>query len=771
MGCARVLTEHLRTVGGADCTQIAALRPIGASHNSTLTFSLLRCGRSPRVIPASAGACSATVGARLLSSSAIARQPEEVGGNLRSDAGCARSWPCYGMSGMDDKTSNGVEKLRQSDERFRLLVESIRDYAIFMLDPDGNVLTWNAGAERFKGYRANEIIGQHFSRFYPADALARGLPQHELEVASKTGVFEDEGWRVRKDGTLFWANVVITAMRDTQGELLGFAKVTRDLTQRRAHEEDLRRGEERFRLLVEGVSEYAIFMLDPNGRVSTWNSGAERIKGYTAEEIIGQHFSIFYPEDARESGWPDYELQVAAEKGSFNDTGWRLRKDGTTFWANVTLTALRDESGKLLGYAKLTRDLTEAKRIEAMEAANQEREDLLDAERSARMAAQRATRLKDEFLATLSHELRTPLSAILGWTQVLLRGESPKGPDIQMRGIEVIDRNARVQVQLIDDLLDLSRIMTGKIRLDLHQISFANVVEAAVDSAMPSADAKSIRLKAILGASPDIVSADGARLQQVVWNLLTNAIKFTPREGQIQVLLQRVNSHLELSVSDSGIGIPANYLPHVFDRFSQKDSTTTRAFGGLGLGLAICKQLVDLHGGSIRAASQGEGMGATFFVQLPVSIVQMEDRSSPRIHPTAETAPGEILSLPRLEGVHAFVVDDEPDARELLGTVLEDQGAKVMSFASAQDALAALKTTKPTVLICDVGMPKVDGYQLIRTLRAEESRSERIPALALTAFARAEDRKRCLVAGYQAHLAKPFDVGELILVVADLVGR
>jgi CheY-like chemotaxis protein len=278
---------------------------------------------------------------------------------------------------------------------------------------------------------------------------------------------------------------------------------------------------------------------------------------------------------------------------------------------------------------------------------------------------------------------------------------------------------------------------------------------------------------AILGsASRDIVSADSARLQQVVWNLLTNAIKFTPKGGQVQVLLQRVDSHLELSVSDTGIGIPANYLPHVFDRFSQKDSSTTRAFGGLGLGLAICKQLVELHGGAIRAASQGEGKGATFSVQLPLSIVQLDDQSAPRIHPTAETQRGEMLSLPRLEGVHVFAVDDEPDARDLLRTVLEDQGAKVTSFASAEEALAALQTTtKPTVLVCDIGMPKMDGYQLIRTLRAAESRRERIPALALTAFARAEDRKRSLVAGYQAHLAKPFDVGELILVVADLVGR
>jgi PAS domain S-box-containing protein len=671
---------------------------------------------------------------------------------------------------MERETGSNKEELRQSEDRFKLLVQSVRDYAIFMLDPNGVVLTWNAGAERFKGYRADEIIGEHFSRFYPPEALARGMPEHELQVASKTGSFEDEGWRVRKDGSLFWANVVITAMRDAEGKLLGFAKVTRDLTQRRIHEEELRRSEERFRLLVEGVSDYAIFMLDANGRIVTWNVGAERIKGYTAREIIGQHFSIFYPDDVRESGWPEHELQVASEKGSFVDNGWRVRKDGTTFWANVTITALRDDTGRLLGYAKLTRDLTEAKRVEAMEVANQQRDEMLEAERSARMAAQRATRVKDEFLATLSHELRTPLSAILGWTQVLLRGESVKGPDAQKRAIEVIERNARAQIQLIDDLLDLSRVMAGKIRLDLQQVSFVSIVEAAVDTVRPTADAKGIRLKAILGSSQDIVSADSARMQQVVWNLLTNAIKFTPKGGQVQALLQRVNSHLELSVSDTGIGIPASYLPHVFDRFSQRDSSTTRTFGGLGLGLAICKQLVELHGGSIRAASQGENQGATFFVQLPLSIMQLQDQSSARIHPTTEVEPGEILSLPRLEGVHVIVVDDEADARDLLRTVLEAQGARVTSFASAEDALAGLKTIRPTVLICDVGMPKMDGYQLIRKFRAEESWGERIPALALTAFARAEDRKRSLIAGYQAHLVKPFDVGELVLVVADLVG-
>ncbi len=441
------------------------------------------------------------------------------------------------------------------------------------------------------------------------------------------------------------------------------------------------------------------------------------------------------------------------------------------FWAHVTITALRDETGTLLGFAKLTRDMTETKRLENMEVTIQQREEMLDAERSARMSAQRATRLKDDFLATLSHELRTPLSAILGWTQVLLRSEADKSAEEQRRAIEVIDRNARAQVQLIDDLLDLSRVMTGKLRLNLQQVSFSDVVEAAVDSARPAADAKGIRLRSIVGAGRDIVSADNTRLQQVVWNLLTNAIKFTPKGGQVQVLVQCVNSHVELTVNDSGIGIPASYLPHVFDRFSQMDASTTRSFGGLGLGLAICKQLVELHGGVITATSEGEGKGATFMVNLPVSIVQLHASGEPRIHPTVETQPSEAVSLPRLDGVQIFAIDDEPDARELLRTVLEDQGANVTSFASAPDALTALKSIKPTVIVCDVGMPNMDGYQLIRKLRAEEPPHERIPALALTAFARAEDRKRSLVAGYQAHLAKPFDVGELVLVIAGLIRR
>jgi PAS domain S-box-containing protein len=655
------------------------------------------------------------------------------------------------------------------DDAFRLLVHSVKDYAIFMLDVDGYILTWNLGAERIKGYQANEIIGQHFSKFYPAEAVARKHPQYELQVATAEGTFEEEGWRVRKDGTLFWANVVITALYGTGRTLRGFGKVTRDLTQRRAHEEALRQSEERFRLLVEGVGDYAMFMLDANGHVATWNAGAERMKGYSAEEIVGQHFSRFYPNDAIQSGWPEHELEVATAKGSYEEEGWRIRKNGSSFWANVTITALRDERGVLRGFAKLTKDLSERRRGEALQASDMQRDEMLEAERSARMQAQRAARMKDEFLATLSHELRTPLNAILGWTQILRTPGSQKKVDID-HGLEVIERNARAQVQLVGDLLDLSRILAGQIRLDVQRIALSDVISSAVESALPSAHAKGVRLEKILDPRGSIVSGDPGRLQQVVWNLLSNAVKFTPQGGRVQVLLERVNSHIEISVTDTGIGIPLDFLPHVFERFRQKDSTASRAYGGLGLGLAICKQLVELHGGAIHAKSCGEGEGATFIVSLPLLVVQDDDGDPARVHPTHPTE-AEYLVLPGLKDVRVLVVDDETDARELVTRILQNQGANVTAAASGEEALRILQTSKADVMVSDIGMPGMDGYQLMRSIRAGEPKGQRLPGVALTAFARSEDRKKAMLAGYQSHLSKPFDTAELVLMVASLAER
>ena len=666
---------------------------------------------------------------------------------------------------MEESHDAGKGRRLESEQRFRLLVDSITDYAIVMLDPSGHVVTWNAGAERIAGYSADEIIGQHFSKFYPEEALAPQHPQEELRAATEQGRFEEEGWRVRKDGTRFWASVVITALRDASGTRVGFGMVTRDLTHQRAHDESLEQSEERFRLLVEGVVDYAIFMLDVNGRIVTWNAGAERIKGYRADEIIGRHFSTFYPKDAIQSGWPEHELTIATREGRYQEEGWRIRKDGSRFWAHVTITALRDESGHLRGFAKLTRDLSERKRAQTLEEYGALRDQMLEAERAARIEAQRTARMKDEFLATLSHELRTPLNAILGWTQIL-RMPNRSAQDELQRALAIIERNARAQVQLIDDLLDLSRVLAGQLRLDVQRVALVDVIRAAIESAQPAADAKGVRVESILDARRGIVSGDAGRLQQVVWNLLSNAIKFTPKGGKVQVLLERVDSHIEISVSDTGIGIPAEFLPQLFARFSQRDSTAARSYGGLGLGLAISKQLVELHGGSIHAKSPGEGQGATFIVRLPLVLV--EDKGTPREAITDE-AGDEAPVLPELHGTRVLVVDDETDARELVRRVLESRGAHVTTLASAEDALAFLETSTPDVLISDIGMPGVDGYQMMRTIRASERKGQRLPALALTAFARADDRKRAMLAGYQAHLAKPLDIAEFVLVVAALI--
>jgi signal transduction histidine kinase/CheY-like chemotaxis protein len=454
--------------------------------------------------------------------------------------------------------------------------------------------------------------------------------------------------------------------------------------------------------------------------------------------------------------------------GKYEEEGWRIRKDGSRFWASVAITALRDGEGRLRGFAKLTRDLSHQKEAEALVAHGAEREHLLEAERAARIEAQRAARMKDEFLATLSHELRTPLNAILGWTQLLRMPQTRAQQDLG-QALGIIERNARAQVQLIDDLLDLSRILSGQLRLDVQRIALIDVIRAALESAQPGADAKGVRIESILDARRGVVSGDPGRLQQIVWNLLSNAVKFTPRGGKIQVLLERVNSHVEVTVSDTGMGIPLSFLPHVFDRFSQQDSTASRRHGGLGLGLAISKQLVELHGGTIHAKSAGEGRGATFIVRLPIVLVADDDNGDRDALP--EHAHGDAPTLPDLRGAQILVVDDEADARELVRRVLRNQGARVTTASSAEEALSMLRVSRPDLVISDIGLPGTDGYQFMRTLRAEEGSAQRLPALALTAFARADDRKRAMLAGYQAHLAKPFDTAELVLVAASLLQR
>jgi signal transduction histidine kinase/PAS domain-containing protein len=386
-----------------------------------------------------------------------------------------------------------------------------------------------------------------------------------------------------------------------------------------------------------------------------------------------------------------------------------------------------------------------------------------ESERAARASAEQAGQLKDEFLATLSHELRTPLNAILGWTY-LLRTHSDDVDRVQ-RGIDIIERNARVQTQLISDLLDISRIVTGKMRLDVQRVELPSVISAALEAVRPAADAKGVRLQPIIEPIVEPIHGDPARLQQIVWNLVSNAVKFTPKGGRVQVVLARVNSHVEIRVSDTGEGIAAEFVPHLFERFTQADASPAREHAGLGIGLALVKQLVELHGGRVRAASDGIGKGATFVVELPLAI--MHSLEEPGIHPRAATAPLDI-GAHQLNGLRLLIVDDEPDALEMAQQVLQDYGAEVVTAVSADAGLALLDGQDFDALLSDIGMPRKDGYEFIRDVRRA---GHRLPAAALTAFARSEDRTRALLYGYQAHITKPVEPTELLATVVSLTGR
>jgi PAS domain S-box-containing protein len=492
------------------------------------------------------------------------------------------------------------DDLEHREERFRLLVSSIRDYAIFMLDEQGRVQTWNVGAERLKGYEAAEIIGQSYSRFYSPEDLANGRPAKLLRAAVQDGRVEDEGWRIRKDGSRFWADVVITALRDDAGRLKGFAKVTRDLSDRRAAEQTLRQSEQRFRLLVDSVKDYSIFMLDPDGIVATWNSGAERIKGYSPAEIIGKHFSRFYPPEDIETGKDKRELEIASSEGRFEEEGWRVRKDGSRFWANVVLTAIRGDHGELLGFAKVTRDLTDRK--------------LAEEERVRLAGAHEAVRLRDEFLAVAGHEFKTPLQSLKLQLELVDRALSALEPAVVQRlapKMETMRRQVDRLSTLSGGLLDLSAMQSGKLPLRIEYLELAptirSIVERLANELARSRCEVRLDLEAGVGAK-----LDASRFDQILVNLLTNAAKYGA--GQPIVVSARAEGDLAtVAVADRGIGIPDKDLPRIFEKFER--AVSPENYGGLGLGLYIARQLVEALGGTIEATSQ-IGRGSTFKVQF-----------------------------------------------------------------------------------------------------------------------------------------------------------
>jgi PAS domain S-box-containing protein len=513
----------------------------------------------------------------------------------------------------------------------------------------------------------------------------------------------------------------------------------------------------------------AIISKTLTGHITSWNKAAERLFGYSAAEAIGKSVTMLIPDDRQQEEVMILSRLREGHRVEHFETV-RRAKNGRLIDISLTISPVRDESGKVIGASKIARDISERRRLEAQaRAATAEREALLASERAARAEAEKLSAMKDEFLATLSHELRTPISAILGWAQLLKRpGRSETDLDL---GHETIERNARIQAQLIDDLLDMSRITSGTVRLEVQTLQPAGFIEAAIETLRPAAEARNVRIDAVLDPKAGPIRGDPSRLQQVVWNLLSNAIKFSSKGGRVQVVLSRVNSHVEIVVIDTGAGIKPEFLPHVFERFRQADASTTRIHGGLGLGLAIVKRLVELHGGVVRADSAGPGRGATFTVSLPVAVMPRDELFDVRPPAAAQPARETFADLD-LSGLRILVVDDEPDARELIRRVLVECKAQVVTAGSAPEALDLLDSSQADVLISDIGMPGVDGYELLRHVRSRPpERRGNVPAIALTAFARSEDRTRALRAGFLVHVAKPVEASELVATVAAVAGR
>jgi PAS domain S-box-containing protein len=883
--------------------------------------------------------------------------------------------------------------LRASEEQFAQLVSGVQDYAVFLLDQDGKILTWNAGAERIKGYRSEDIVGSHFSRFYPPQIAASGWPAHELRVATETGRFEEEGWRVRKDGSLFWASVVITALRDGNNQVRGFLKITRDLTQRKNAEEKLLLSEERLRLLVDRVQDYAIFMLDPEGRVATWNTGAERLKGYKAEDIIGSHFSRFYPKEVAARGWPEEELRRARADGRFEDEGWRVRKDGSLFWANVVITALQDETGVLRGFAKVTRDLTErrqaeesARRLLQEEAARQAAEraareieqqreqlrvtlasigdavvttddsgivtfmnpvaveltgwelneaigkplqdvfhiiheetgqvlecpvamvlrenrtvalanhsaiigkhgrkipiedsaapircaegavhgtvlvfrDVSESRRAmeARMylaaivessddaiigqsldgriaswnrgaqrlygysaeeivgkpltvlvpedhpdeapaiierikrgeyiehfetqrirkdgarvdvsltispvrdgdgkiigaskiarditARKEEDRRKNEFLALLAHELRNPLAPLRNGLQVLRLAGGNASAAEQARAM--MERQLQHLVRLVDDLLDVSRISRGKLQLRKERLPLAEIVTHALEVCGSLINDQVHELKVTPPSEVVYVDADKTRLAQALCNLLSNAVKYSEPGTLIQLTVEVQGREAIIRVKDEGVGIPPQMLPRVFDLFWQVDRTLEKSQGGLGVGLAIVKQLVEMHGGHVEAHSEGPSMGSEFVIRLPAILSVKEEQPSPSGESAAPTRKLRIL-----------VTDDNADSAASLSMMLRLMGHDVHLAHDGVEAVDAAASFRPDVILMDIGMPRMNGYEACRRIRGEPWGAP-IIIIALTGWGQEEDKRRSREAGFNSHLVKPVEPATL----------
>lgn len=787
------------------------------------------------------------------------------------------------------KTERDIHQLF-GETPYRLLVEEIKDFAIFYLDANGLIVTWNKGAERLFGYTEREIIGREFFTLFTPEDRAAGAPEYELTKACETGRAEDVRWHLRKNDSRFYANGVTTALRDEAGELLGFAKIARDDTARKLMEERITESESRFRQMIsqspiaivifdtegnavsanqahfdlwqikpeviEGYNIFrdkqarmhpdyrfieeafkgesvfvpatfynltdcngggrarwieafiypvkdgegninevvitqkdvtatrdaekarlllsaivdsspdAIMSFESDGTITSWNKGAERIYGYTEAEIVNRRMSILVPPELLAEQNQISSTLIRGESVTQYETE-RLRKDGTLFPISITASPVVNTEKRVIGFSAIAQDITPRRQAE------REREQLLVRERVARREAETANRLKDEFLATLSHELRTPLTAILGWARMIRGGAL--SPARATQALEIIERNAQIQSQLINDILDVSRIITGKFTLDAKPITIAPVVNAALDVASHAAAAKHIMIETRFDDADARIYGDANRLQQIVWNLLSNAVKFTAPGGRITVDTRAAQNNLIIAVSDTGQGINREFLPFVFDRFRQADGSSTRAHGGLGLGLAIVRQIAEMHGGTVKVESAGEGEGATFTITLPLlDAPQHQSATTTQTecsHPAQPPVAAPANSRPNLTDARLLVVDDDDDTRELLSIMLQHAGAQVVVAASSPEAFAHFQQQRFDLIISDIGMPESDGYALLEDIRTHEQvhALAPTPVIALTAYARPADRTRALAAGFQSHLTKPIEPAELMHRIASAI--
>jgi PAS domain S-box-containing protein len=658
------------------------------------------------------------------------------------------------------KSEASEAREREQREQYRVTLGSIGD-AVIATDAAGRVSFINPIAESLTGWEQETALGRPLAEvFHIVNEPTRQEVENPALRAIKEGVIfglANHTLLIAKDGTERPIDDSGAPIKDAAGKTLGAVLIFRDITERRRVEKE--------RALLAAIVESsgdAIISKNLDGIIESWNVAAEHLFEYTASEALGQPITLIIPPERLEEEQLILERLHRGERIEHFETV-RRAKSGRAVDISLTVSPIRDAEGRIIGASKIARDITERRLAE------EERAQLLRSERATRAQAEAASRAKDEFVALVSHELRAPLNSVLGWVQLLRTGKF--NPAETQRALETIERNAKTQVQLIEDLLDISRVITGKLTLNAHPLELAPFVEVALESIRPAVEAKTIQLQVQLAARGSEVLGDPARLQQIVWNLLSNAVKFTPNHGRIEVRLEHLNSHLQLTVSDSGVGISPEFLPFVFDRFSQANTSSERKYGGLGLGLAIVRHLVELHGGAVRAESPGEGQGATFTVMLPVRATQEAEVEFKRAAPSIE-AIAELTEAITLDGLRVLVVDDEAESRELLQAILTQRGAEVRACASAAETLTTIAQWRPAVLVSDIAMPEEDGYALIRKLRAlPAADGGNIPAVALTGFARSEDRTRALAAGFQMHVPKPVEAVELIMVIASLAGR